>query len=104
MKKRIYDWRMFKFELKSIMTALGKSDSVVRHGCPLSPLLFNIYVREFGMKVAPCKQCFKYLMVNTDGVIEEKSQTGFLFVDDVCLMSTNEQYLQTIFDIIWNMA
>ena len=35
------------------------------------------FVRELGMKVAQCKQGFKYLMVNKDGVIEEKSRPGF---------------------------
>ena len=72
----------------------------MRQGCPLSPLLFNIYVRELGMKLAQCKQGFKYLMVNRDGVIEEKSQAGFLYADDVCIMASNEQLLQTIFDNI----
>ena len=38
-------------------------------------------------------------MVNKDGVIEEKSQAGFLYADDVCIMASNEQHLQTIFDI-----
>ena len=69
-------------------------------GCSLSLLMFNISVRELCMKVAQCKQGFKYLMVNTDGVIEEKSQTGFLYADDVCLMASNEQYLHTMFDNI----
>ena len=72
------------------MTAWCKSDSGVRQGCPLSPLLFNIYVRELGMKVAQYKQGFKYLMVNKDGVIEEKNQAGFLYADGVCLMANNE--------------
>ena len=72
----------------------------MRQGCPMSPLLFNISVRELGMKVAQCKQGFKYLMVNKDVVIEEKSQAGFLYADDVCLMASNEQQLQTIFDNI----
>ena len=54
--ERIYDGSMVKFELENIMNAWCKSDSGVRSGCPLSPLLFNIYVRELGMKVA---QCFK---------------------------------------------
>ena len=48
----------------------------MRQGCPLSSLLFIIYVRELGMKLAQCKQRFKYLMVNKDGVIEEKSQAS----------------------------
>ena len=74
--ERIYSGSMVKFELESIMIAWCKSDSGVTQGCPLSPLLFNIYVREFGMKFAQCKQGFKYLMVNKDGVIEEKSQAG----------------------------
>ena len=41
----------------------------------------NMDVRELGMKLAQCKQGFKYLMVNKDGVIEEKSQAGFLYAD-----------------------
>ena len=98
--ERIYSGSMVKFELESIMTAWCKSDSGVRQGCPLSPLLFNIYVRELGMKLTPCIQGFKYLMVNKDGVIEEKSQAGFLYADDVCIMASNEQHLQTIFDNI----
>ena len=52
------------------------------------------------MKVAYYKQGFNYLMVNKDGVIEEKSQAGFLYADDVCLMASNAQDLQTIFDNI----
>ena len=29
-------------------------------------------------------------MVNNDRVIEEKSQTGFLYADDLCLIAGNE--------------
>ena len=72
----------------------------MRQECPLSPLLFNIYVRELGVKIAQCRQGFKYLMVNKDGGIEEKGQAGFLYADDACLMASNEQDMQTIFDSI----
>ena len=40
------------------------------------------------------------MMVNKDGVIEKMSQDGFLYADDVCLMVSNEQELQMIFDNI----
>ena len=49
------------------------------------------------MKMSACKQGFKYMMVNKDGVIEKKSQAEFLYADDVCLMASNEQDLQMIF-------
>ena len=31
-------------------------------------------------------------------MLEKKSQAGFLYADDVCLMASNEQDLQMIFD------
>ena len=98
--KRIYDGGMVKFEMEGIRTGWCKSYSGVRQGCPLSPLLFNIYVRELGMKVAQCKHGFKHLMVDRDGMTVEKSQAGFLYADDVCLIVSNEQDLQRIFDSI----
>ena len=45
--ERICDGGMVKFEMGCIRTLWCKSDSGVRQGCPLSPLL----VRELGMKV-----------------------------------------------------
>ena len=97
---RIYNGSMIKFKMGSIMTGWCKSYSGVRQGCPLSPLLFNIYMRELGMKISACKQGFKYTMVNKDAAIEKKSQAGFLYADDVCLMASNAQDLQMNFDNI----
>ena len=58
------------------------------------------------MKVAQCRQGFKYLMVNKDGGTEEKSQTGFLYADDVCLVESNEQdmFLIVLVDVLKYMA
>ena len=39
-------------------------------------------------------------MVNRDGLIVKKSQAGFLYADYVCLIASNEQDLQRIFDSI----
>ena len=39
-------------------------------------------------------------MVYKNRGIEGKGQTGFLYADDVCLMTSNEQDMQPIFDSI----
>ena len=44
--ERIYDGGMVKFELEGIITGWCKSDSSVRLGCPMSPLLVKTYMLE----------------------------------------------------------
>ena len=105
--ERIYNGSMIKFEMESIMTRRCKNDSGVRQGCPLSPLLFNIYVRELGMKISACKLGFMYMVVNKDGVIEKKSQAGFLYAD-MCvwwqaMSRTCKLFLITLVDALANM-
>ena len=39
------------------------------------------------MKISVCKQDFKYMVVTKNGLIEKKSQDGFLYADDVFLIS-----------------
>ena len=72
----------------------------VMQGCPMSPLLINICVRELGKNVARCKHGFKYVMVDREGLMVEKSQAGFLYAYDACLIASNEHDLQMIFDSI----
>ena len=59
------------------------------------------------MKVSACKQGFKNMVVNKDGLIE-KRQAGSLHADDVCLMASNEQDLHmiliTLVDALVNMV
>ena len=85
--ERIYDGSMVKFELDNVTPGWCKSDSVVRQGCSLPHLLFNINVRELGKLMSNCVHGVKYAVVGKDGVMEWKSQAGLLYVDDLCLMA-----------------
>ena len=67
----------------------------MRQGCLLSPLLFNIYVRELGMTVAQCNHRLKYFMVDMDG-----NSSWFSVCRCVCLIASNGQDLQNMFDSI----
>ena len=58
---------MGNIELADITTVSCKSDSGVRQGCPLSALLFNIYVRELGKIISNCVHGIKYAVVEKDG-------------------------------------
>ena len=89
--ERIYNGSMVKFELENVTTGWCESDSGVRQDCPLSPLLFNIYVRELGKVISNCVHGVKYAMVGNDSVMEWKSRARFLYADDVCLMASSEE-------------
>ena len=77
-------------------TVWCKSDSGVRQGCPLSPLCFNIYVRELGKVISNCVHGIKYAVVGKDGIMEWKSQVGLLYADDVRLMANSEEDMKVI--------
>ena len=94
--ERIYDGSMVKFELEKVTTGWYKSDSGVRQDCPLSPLLFNIYVRELRKVIKNCVHGVKYAVVGKDGVIEWKSQAGLLYAADMCLMANSEEDMKGI--------
>ena len=72
--------------------------SGVRQVCPLSPLLFNIYVRELGMRLDECKNRFSYTVMSYDGIVETKVWSGFLYADDICLVANSSEHFQMIID------
>ena len=66
-------------------------------GCPLSPLLFNIYVRELGKVISTWVYGVKYAAVGKDGVMEWKSQAGLLYMQlMVCLMANSQEDMKAI--------
>ena len=87
-----------KFELDKVTTEWCKSDSGVRQGCPLSPLLFNIYVRELGKVISKCVHGVRYAVVGKDGAMEWKSKAGLLYSDEVRLMANSEEDINAIIE------
>ena len=89
---------MVKFELENMTTGWCKRDSGVKHGCSLSPILFNINVRELGNDISNCAPGVKYVVGGKDGVMVCKNQTGFLYADDMCLMAIIEEDIRVIME------
>ena len=57
--ERVYKDNKVKFELGDVVTKWCVSDSGVRLGCPMSSIVFNLYVRELGECITKCKNGFK---------------------------------------------
>ena len=70
----------------------------MRHGCPLSHLLFNLYHRGIGLKIEGCQEGFKYTAVNSNDELGKCNLAGVIYADDVCLFADSTESLQRICD------
>ena len=98
---RVYCGNMVKCEMGNVVTGWCKSESWVRHDCLLSPLLFNLYIRELGMIIEECREDLKYTSVNSNGELKRSNcLAGLMYADDVCLFADINQVLRRVYDYV----
>ena len=64
----------------------------------MTPLLFNLYLRELGLKIEGCQEGFKYTAVNSNGKLSTRDLIDLMYEDDVCLFAESAESLQRICD------
>ena len=94
--ERVYEENRVKFVLEGVETDWCTSSSGVRQGCPLSPLLFNIYFREIAQVIEQSVHGFRYSVIKEDGSVDVRIRSGFMYADDICLIASSEEKLQSI--------
>ena len=63
----------------------------LKQGCPLSPLLFNIYINDLE----------DFLKKDNHGIsIGNKTISSLLFADDVVMMANSAEYLQHLINVM----
>ncbi len=75
--------------LGNITTERIPVDKGLKQGCPLSPILFALYIRDLGIQLE---------QTNKGAKIGKISIPGIFFADDMVLLSDSEEGLQTLLD------
>ena len=60
------------------------------------PILFNLYIRELGMRIEECQEGLKYTSVHINGELKRCNLAGLMYVNDVCLFVESANALQRV--------
>ena len=103
--EKVYTGSEVKFVWNKIETEWVETRSGVRQGCPLSPLLFNIYIREVGTKIETSGLGVKFPIISENEAIEQWMQlAGLMYADDIVLIAESGEEIQELFCILDEVA
>ena len=90
--KALYSKTEYQIKLKNRVLEAISSNLGLKQGCPLSPLLFNIYISDLG----------SYLKDTTtsDPKLHDTHISHFLYADDLVLVATTKEGLQKKLDCL----
>lgn len=75
----------------------------LKQGCPLSPLLFTLYIRGMERRLEESGLGFD-LSHRSNGVLVEQRIPGLMYADDIVLLADNAEELQKLADICGDEA
>jgi hypothetical protein len=94
--RKLYTDNQVRFVLNDLETDWIKIDGEVRQGCPLSAVLFNIYMADVAKVIEDSLDGVDIRKYSRNGPEEKMVISGLLYADDICLLSREAHGLQNI--------
>lgn len=86
MLEDMYHGNMVNFSWRGIHTDQVSNTSGVRQGCPLSPLLFNLYINAMATKLENHPAGI-LVEAKRERIMVKRRVAGLLYADDICLVA-----------------
>ncbi|XP_037521552.1 uncharacterized protein LOC119398809 [Rhipicephalus sanguineus] len=96
--KQLYSGNAVTAAFAGVTTESVEVSKGLRLGCPLSPILYLLYVSELERAIVKSSRGFS-LKFSTTGIDENRKIPGLAFADDIVLMAENPRYMQVLLNI-----
>uniref|UniRef100_L7LU83 Putative tick transposon n=1 Tax=Rhipicephalus pulchellus TaxID=72859 RepID=L7LU83_RHIPC len=96
--KQLYSGNTVTASFAGVTTESVEVCKGLRQGCPLSPILYLLYVSELERAIERSSLGFS-LKFSTTGIDENRKIPGLAFADDIVLMTENPRDMQALLNI-----